>query len=160
MQSKQLYSEVGYYIREKIDKRVSLKEFFDQSCFAVPSNLEEGKSRIILNCSTMGGNYFIIFASLLCLFLVLHPILILPIGVSLGLLYIVTDNENEKISILGHSFHKFHLYLMAFGLPIIFFIIMPSSLVSLFFTTTLSLLLCIGHMVIYKPKIREEEEHI
>ncbi|KAI5169906.1 hypothetical protein NEIRO03_2737, partial [Nematocida sp. AWRm78] len=44
--------------------------------------------------------------------------------------------------------------------PVVFFIFMPNSLVSLFFTVTLSIILCIAHMVVYKPPAGPEEEDI
>lgn len=159
MQSK-LYTEVGYYIRDKIDRRVAVKEFLDYSFISIPDNLEEGKSRIVLNYGAMGGNYFLVCGVFLCLFLVLHPLLILPMGVSLGLLYLITGSDGESIVIFNREYKKFHMYLVSFAVPILFFIFMPSSLVSLFFTMALSTILCIGHMVIYKQKPKEEEEHI
>ncbi|KAI5191699.1 PRA1 family protein 1 [Nematocida minor] len=159
MQSK-LYTEVGYYVREKIDRRVPLKDFLDYSSVSVPVNLEEGKSRIVINYGAMGGNYLVVFGVLLCLFLVLHPALIIPIGICFGLLYIATENDSESINIMGNELKKLHLYCVAVGVPVLFFIFMPSSLVSLFFTLALSILLCIGHMVIYKPPANANEEHI
>lgn len=155
-----LYNEIGYYIRERIDKRVSFKEFLDYSAASVPVNLEEGKSRIVINYINMCGNYLAIFGIFLCLFLVMHPLLIIPIGICLGLLYVVTENNTDTINVLGKSYTKLHIYCVAFGLPILFFIFMPNSLVSLFFTITLAVLLCVGHMVIYRPALSPNEEHI
>ncbi|KAH9386797.1 PRA1 family protein 1 [Nematocida major] len=159
MQSK-IYSEVGFYVRDKIEKRVPLKDFLDYSCASMPVNLEEGKSRIVINYGNMGGNYLSVCGVLLCLFLVIHPIFILPIGMCFGVLYVAMENPSDTVSVLGNVYPKMYAYAVALGVPLLFFIFMPNSLVSLFFTITLSILLCVGHMVVYKPAMRPEEEHI
>ncbi|KAI5160312.1 PRA1 family protein 1 [Nematocida ausubeli] len=155
-----LYNEVGYYVREKVEKRVALKEFLNLGAAGVPANLEDGKSRIIINYSAMAGNYLLVVCLLLCFFLVFHPILIIPIGICFGLLYMTTKDSSDTMDILGNSYSKMHVYCVALGLPIIFFIFMPRSLVSLFFTIMMSIILCVGHMVGYKPVVSPNEEHV
>ncbi|KAI5181793.1 PRA1 family protein 1 [Nematocida sp. AWRm80] len=152
-----LSTEVSYYIRERVSKRVSLKEFLDLSSLSVPMTMEEIKSRVIINYGNMFGNYLMIYGVMLCLFLVLHYILIVPIGISLGLVYLCTKSNSEEVVIMGNSIKKDHLYIVSIVLPILFFIFTPSSLVSLFFTFTLSTILCLGHMCVTKPVSKETD---
>ncbi|OAG32824.1 hypothetical protein NEIG_02440 [Nematocida sp. ERTm5] len=155
-----LYNEIGFYVRERIDKRIPLKEFLNHELVNLPTNLEEIKSRIIINYYTMCGNYILILCLFLCLFLVFHPILIIPAGICFFLFYTTTENSDDCVKILGTNYTKVHIYCMAVGVPVVFFIFMPNSLVSLFFTVTLSIILCIAHMVVYKPPAGPEEEDI
>ncbi|KAI5187579.1 PRA1 family protein 1 [Nematocida homosporus] len=156
MQSK-LSSELTYYLKEKAEKKVSIKDFLSFNGASLPENLECAKSRIVINYGNMFGNYLLIFGVVICLYLIMHPILIIPAVFSGAMLYMITKCEGEEVIIFGNNFKREHLYLAAVVVPVLFLILMPWTLVSLFFTLSIGLMLSVGHMLVFKPVVAAED---
>lgn len=155
--SSSIGAELSHYMKERIDKKVSFAEFFDASSLSVPENLESAKARIVVNYGNMFGNYAVVLGVVLTVFLVLHPLLIIPMAFSFGVLYLTIQREGESVQIFGGSWKKEHLYAIAIATPLIFFIAMPRTLGSLLISASLGVIVSISHMVVTKPKQAEEE---
>ncbi|OAG29641.1 hypothetical protein NEDG_00774 [Nematocida displodere] len=153
-----LSTELSYYLKEKSEKRVPLKEFLNVSNITLPEGLEMAKARILLNYTSMSGNYLLILGVLACLYLVLNPVLILPFGCSIILVYLAYQGEGDEVAVLGYNLKKEHVYWVSIAIPILFFILKPGALVGLFFVISIGVLLSIGHMVASTPAPSKEED--
>ncbi|KAI5192291.1 PRA1 family protein 1 [Nematocida sp. AWRm77] len=153
----ELSTNVTQYIKERLESKVPLAEFCDCSSLSLPENMESAKARIVVNYGNMFGNYAILLSVVLCLFLLVNPFLIIPVGFSLGLLYITVQREGEDVQILGSAWKKEQLYAVSVATLLIVFIAMPRTLGSLLFTVSLGLTISLAHMAVVTPKNKENE---
>jgi len=152
-----LHTELGYYLKEHFGRKVPFAEFCDLRNASFPENLESVKSRIIINYGAMFGNYAYFFAAMGVLYLLLHPYLIIPCCFGVWLLYLISQSEEERVAVAGKRLKREYLYSFAFCVIFLPFLISPKSLVSLFFTVGVSLLISLVHMVMRSPPSRGDE---
>jgi len=152
-----LHTEVSYYIREHLSKRVSIAEFASWHSVCIPENIDTVKKRIALNYSAMFGNYAIFIGTVLCIYLVMHLRLIVPAGACAYLIYKIVESDSDTVEIVGKRMKKEYVMAAAVCIPVVFFVVFPNMLVSMCFALFMGIVLSLVHMALSKPLVHDEE---